>query len=74
MYADHVDPDVAFKAIAPKDEDDFLAWSNSVWGTAGIVTPSGSGAGKLTTRNSFPARRAAIRVLSEAMGLEADDE
>jgi hypothetical protein len=40
MYADHVDPDVAFKAIAPKDEDDFLAWSNSVWGTAGIVTPS----------------------------------
>lgn len=74
MYADHVDPDVAFKAIAPKDEDDFFAWSNHVWGTAGIVTPSGSGAGKLTTRNSFPARRAAIRVLSEAMGLEADDE
>ncbi len=72
MYTDHVDPDVAFKAIAAQGDDDLLAWHNPVWVAAGVVTPSGSGTGALSTRNSFPARRAAIRVLREAMGLGVD--
>ena len=74
MYTDHVEPDVAFKAIAAKDDDDFFAWDNPVWVAAGIVTPSGTGTGALGTRNSFPARRAAIRVLCEAMNLGADED
>jgi hypothetical protein len=72
MYTDHVDPDVAFKAIAAQGDDDLLSWHNPVWVTAGVVTPSGSGTGALSTRNSFPARRAAIRVLREAMSLGVD--
>jgi hypothetical protein len=43
-------------------------------GRRGIVTPSGSGSGTLGTRNSFPARRAAIRVLHEAMKLDTDED
>jgi hypothetical protein len=74
MYADHVDPGVAFKAIAAKDDDDFFAWDNPVWTAAGIVAPSGSGTGALGTRNSFPARRAAIRVLCKAMNLGAAED
>lgn len=38
----------------------------------GVVTPSDSGS--LGTRNSFPAGRAAIRILREAMGLGTEDE
>jgi len=72
MYSDHVDPDMAFQAIAG---DDFFAWDNPIWSTAGVVTPSGAEGGSLTTRNSFPSRRAAIRVLSDAMHLgETVDE
>ncbi|MGK5520840.1 DNA sulfur modification protein DndB [Micromonospora sp. URMC 107] len=74
MYTDHVDPEVAFKALAATDEEDFFAWDNPAWQAAGIVTPSGSGKGTLGTRNSFPAKRAAIRVLCEAMNLGTDDD
>ena len=72
MYTAHVDPDVAFKAIAADGGIDLFAWDNPVWAAAGVVTPSGTGKGALSTRNSFPARRAAIRVLREAMGLGVD--
>jgi hypothetical protein len=72
MYADHIDPDVAFKAIATDGKDDLFSWDNPVWTETGVVTPSGSGT--LGTRNSFPARRAAIRVLRETMGLGPDTE
>ncbi|MGH3777065.1 MAG: hypothetical protein ACRDRR_15275 [Pseudonocardiaceae bacterium] len=72
MYTDHVDPDVAFTAIAPEQDNDLFSWHNRVWSTAGVVTPSGSDTGTLGTRNGFPARRAAIRVLREAMGLGPD--
>ncbi len=71
MYTQHVDPDVAFKVLATEDgEEDFFAWDNPVWSRVGVVTPSGSGG--FTTRNSFPARRAATRVLQEVMGLRTD--
>jgi hypothetical protein len=71
MYTDHVDPDIAFKAIAATEDGDMFAWDNPVWATAGVVAPTGSGE-TLGTRNSFPARRAAIRILSAAMGLGPD--
>lgn len=70
MYAEHVDPDVAFKAIAALDETDLFSWDNPTWTEAGVVTPSG--AGNLSTRNSFPARRAGVRVLREAMSIGAE--
>ena len=69
MHAEHVDPAVAFKALAENGGGDLFAWDNPVWAAAGVVTPSGSDTGTLSTRNSFPARRAATRVLIEAMGL-----
>jgi hypothetical protein len=72
MYADHVDPDEAFKHIAVNGQEDLFAWYNPVWTEAGVVTPSGSGS--LGTRNSFPARRAAVRVLSETMGIGSEGE
>lgn len=74
MYAGHIDPNLAFKEIETSDDEDLFAWENPVWTKAGVVTPSGSGT--LTTRNSFPARRAAVRVLREAMGIgpEATEE
>ena len=74
MYADHVDPNVAFKVIAATEGEDLFAWENPVWTKAGIVTPSGSGTGTLETRSSHPARRAAVRVLSNIMGLSDDSE
>jgi hypothetical protein len=49
-----------------------FSWHNPNWVAAGVVTPSESGTGTLGTRNSFPARRAAIRVLRQAMNLSAD--
>jgi hypothetical protein len=73
MYAEHIDPDVAFKALGfGAGESDVFAWDNPIWVRAGVVTPSGSDSGALTTRNSFPARRAATRVLQEVMGLSSD--
>jgi hypothetical protein len=73
MYADHVDPDKAFSRIATTDDtNDLFSWENPVWRENGVVTPSGSDHGRLGTRNSFPARRAAIRILHQAMGLNSD--
>lgn len=73
MYSEHIDPDDAFKALAVGDDGiDVFGWDNPVWSRAGVVTPTGSDTGKLTTRNSFPARRAATRVLEEMMGLRSD--
>ena len=75
MYAEHVDPGVAFKALAVDAEgNDLFAWENPVWSKAGVVTPTGSDSGSLTTRNGFPARRAAIRVLQEIMDLSSDPD
>lgn len=77
MYYSGVDPDTAFQNLAEEDNgDDVFSWSNPRWTEAGVVTPTGSGTGKLTTRNSFPARRAATRELQMIMGLTstvADD-
>ncbi len=72
MYADHVDPDEAFTHITMNDHEDLFAWDNPVWTQAGVVAPSGSGS--MTTRNSFPARRAAIRILRETMDLGTEGE
>ncbi|MGH2718102.1 MAG: DNA sulfur modification protein DndB [Actinomycetota bacterium] len=70
MYTDHVDPEVAFKAIAVDGDDDLFSWTNPLWTTAGVVAPTG--AGGVGTRNSFPARRAAVRILRDVMGLGPD--
>lgn len=73
MYAQHVDPDTVFKLLEHDGEGvDIFSWENPEWVKAGVVTPTGSGSGHYTTRNSFPARRAATRVLQDAMGLSAD--
>lgn len=72
MYAQHVDPEIAFKALTNGDGDDLFAWDNPIWAKAGVVTPTGSGSGNMSTRNSFPARRAATRVLQEVMELRSD--
>jgi hypothetical protein len=71
MYTNKLDPDVAFAKIAPRDGNDLFDWNNPIWKDAGVVVNSGD-TGKLTTRNSFQARRAAIRVLHEQMGLAPD--
>lgn len=72
MYTDRQDPNIAFAKIAPRDGDDLFAWDNPVWKDAGVVVSGDTG--KLTTRNSFQARRAAIRVLREQMGLGSEPE
>lgn len=72
MYSVHLDPDVAFKALTTDNGTDVFAWDNLVWSRAGVVTPTGTEFGSLSTRNSFPARRAATCVLQEIMGLRAD--
>jgi len=56
----------------PAGDDDVFAWDNPIWSRAGVVTPTGTDSGSLGTRNSFPARRAATRVLQEIMGLRGD--
>jgi hypothetical protein len=73
MYAEGVDPRAAFARLAAGDDGDVFAIDNPVWLKAGVVTPGG--AGNLTTRSSFPARRATTRILRAQMGLtaEADD-
>jgi hypothetical protein len=70
MYADNVNPEKAFALIAPGDGDDVFSLNNPEWLKAGVVTPGGSG--NLTTRNSFPARRATTRILRARMALAAD--
>ncbi|MFI6910488.1 hypothetical protein ACIBKY_55225 [Nonomuraea sp. NPDC050394] len=73
MYAEHIDPEVAFKMLtADGDKGDVFAWDNPIWSRAGVVAPTGSDSGTLTTRNSFPARRSATRVLQELMELGSD--
>lgn len=75
MYAEHIDPETAFQALAvTADGDDLFAWDNPLWTRAGVVTPTGTGSGTVTTRNSFPARRAATRVLQELMNLRSDPD
>lgn len=69
MYAEHVDPEVAFKSLAKGADTDIFDWHNPIWASAGVVAPTGNDSGSLTTRNSFPSRRAATRVLQEVMGL-----
>lgn len=70
MYSNGVDPDVAFQNLAKGDDGgDVFAWGDPRWTKAGVVAPTGSGTGKFTTRNSFPARRAATRELQAIMGL-----
>jgi hypothetical protein len=74
MYDDHIDPDGAFGRIATgEDGEDIFSFHNPVWSENGVVAPSGSDQKKLTTRNSFPARRAAIRILHQEMGLSAEE-
>ena len=72
MYTEHIDPDAAFKALAVVEGHDVFDWHNPTWARVGVVTPTGTDSDSLTTRNSFPARRAATRVLQEVMGLHAD--
>ncbi|BCW05648.1 DNA sulfur modification protein DndB [Arthrobacter sp. NtRootA1] len=72
MYAQRLDPEVTFRRIQSGDGADLLAWDNTDWTSAGVVTPSGSVSGKRTTRNSFAARRAAVRILHQAMGISTD--
>jgi len=67
-----VGTDIAFKALAADGDDDVFAWDNPIWSRAGVVTPTGTDSGSLGTRKSFPARRAAPRVLQEIMGLRGD--
>jgi len=75
MYAEHVDPETAFQALAVTDDaDDLFSWDNPLWVRAGVVTPTGTDSGTVTTRNSFPARRAATRVLKEIMDLRSDPD
>lgn len=73
MYTNKEDPEVAFAKIAPRVEGDLFDWNNPIWREAGVVVISGE-SGKLTTRNSFQARRAAINVLRDQMGLATDPD
>lgn len=72
MYTDKQDPAIAFAKIAPRDGEDLFSWENQIWKDAGVVISGDSG--RLTTRNSFQARRAAIRVLHEQMGLGSEPD
>lgn len=76
MNKNHIDPEVAFKALATESGgEDVMAWENPIWTDAGVVTPTGSKKGPgLTTRNSFQSRRAAMRVLRELMGIAEEDD
>ena len=75
MYAEHIEPAEAFQELYPIDgEQDVFDWENAMWTKAGVVTPTGSGTAALTTRNSFPARRAATRVLKEVLGINSDTD
>lgn len=70
MYINRVDPDVAFAALAAADgEQDLFSWDSPRWTDAGVVTPTGTG-DRRTTRNSFPTRQAASRILHEVMQLD----
>lgn len=70
MYINRVDPDVAFAHLADTDNElDLFSWDNPRWTDAGVVTPTGTG-NRRTTRNSFPTRQAASRILHEVMRLD----
>lgn len=66
MYAEKKDPAVAFAKIARTDGQDVFAWDNPIWASAGVVV---AGDKRPTTRNSYQARRAAVRILHELMDL-----
>lgn len=71
MYTDNKhDIAVAFAKIAAHDGQDLFAWDNPIWTDAGIVVKSGD-TGKLTMRNSYQSRRAAIRIMHEQLGLDS---
>jgi hypothetical protein len=72
MYAEKQDPAVAFAKIAPRNGEDVFSWDNPIWTKAGIVVAGDTG--RLTTRNSYQARRAAVRILHELMGLRSDTD
>lgn len=69
MYAEKQDPAVVFARIAPSDGRDVFSWDNPIWRDAGVVV---TGEKRPTTRNSYQARRAAVRILHELMGLHSD--
>lgn len=74
MYADHVDPEEAFQRIAtPEGGMDIFSFENPIWRDRGVVVTSG-GADRLTTRNSFQARRAVSSILHAEMGLAAENQ
>jgi hypothetical protein len=56
------------------DGGDVFAWDKPIWKGAGVVTPTGTDSGTGTTRNSFPARQAATRVLQKIMDLRRDPD
>jgi hypothetical protein len=62
VYAEHIDPDVAFKELVTNDDGaDIFAWDNEIWSRAGVVTPSGPDSGTLTTATaSRPAGRRSV--------------
>lgn len=70
MYINRVDPETAFAHLADTDDElDLFSWDNPRWTDAGVVTPTGTG-DRRTTRNSFPTRQAASRILHEVMNLD----
>jgi hypothetical protein len=71
MYAEGVDPREVLPRLKQSAGPDIFAIDNPIWRDAGVVTPSGK-VGKFTTRNSFPARRAATRILRSVMGLSPE--
>lgn len=73
MYSEGIDPRETFPKLKSESGPDIFAIDNPVWRQAGVVTPSGTD-GNLTTRNSFPARRAAKRIITHAMGLAPEDD
>lgn len=73
MYAYHVDPEEAFQRIAtPEDGTDIFSFENPIWRDRGVVVTSG-GSDRLTTRNSFGARRAVSSILHAEMGLATEN-
>lgn len=74
MFAERVDPAVAFQALAlgPNGEDVF-GWDNELWTNIGVVAPVGR-AGSRGTRNGFPQRQSVAIALQDIMGLRHDPD
>lgn len=73
MYSEGVDPKEAFPKLQHATQSDVFSIDNPVWREVGVVTPAAT-PGQFTTRNSFQARRAAARVLSDVMGLSTQED